>query len=107
LAKVFTARQYLAALGAGEIGCRQVLDVVEQPCAHIRDDAGREPRVPQLVPDRDDRGDDAGGREHAEDLVERLKVLLAERVVDQEFEAERHDDVEQRLDEDAEADERQ
>ena len=68
---------------------------------------GRQPRIPALVPDRDDRGDDAGDREHAEDLVERLEILLAERVVDQEFQAERHDDVEQRLDQDAEADEGQ
>src|SRR2546430_9137496 len=42
-------------------------------------------------PDRNDRGDDAGGREHAEDLVERLKILFAERIVDQEFQAERHE----------------
>src|SRR5262249_20828952 len=39
--------------------------------------------------------------------VEGLEILLPERVVDQELEAERHDDVEQRLDEDAEADENQ
>ena len=96
------AREDLAALGAGEIGRRQVLDVLEQPRPHVGNDAGREPRIPALVPDRDDRGDDAGDREHAEDLVERLEILLAERVVDQEFQAERHDDVEQRLDEDAE-----
>ena len=101
------ARQNLAALGAGEIGRRQVLHMVEQARAHVGDERRREPRVPALVPDRDDRGDDAGGREHAEDLVERLEILLAERVVDQEFQAQRHDDVEQRLDQDAEADEGQ
>ena len=96
------AREDLAALGAGEIGRRQVLDVLEQPRPHVGNDARRQPRIPALVPDRDDRGDDAGDREHAEDLVERLEILLAERVVDQEFQAERHDDVEQRLDENAE-----
>ena len=40
-----------------------------------------------------------------ENLDQRLEILFAERVVDQEFQAERHDDVEQRLDHDAEADE--
>ena len=101
------ARQDFAALGALEEGRRQVLHVVEQPRAHVGDDAGRQPRVPFLVPDRDDGGENAGGGEHAEDLVQRLEVLLAERIVDQEFQAERHDDVEQRLHHDAEADERQ
>ncbi|MGY4333929.1 hypothetical protein ACVWWG_008346 [Bradyrhizobium sp. LB7.2] len=76
--------------------------MLEQPFADVGDDAGREPRIPALVPDRDDRGEDAGDREHAEDLVQRLEILLAERIVDQELQAERHDDVEQRLDEDAE-----
>ena len=42
-----------------------------------------------------------------QDPVQRLEILLAERVVDQEFQAERHDDVEQRLDHDAETDEGQ
>ena len=36
-----------------------------------------------------------------------LEILLAERIVDQEFQAERHDHVEQRLDQHAEADQRQ
>ena len=40
-------------------------------------------------------------------LIERLEILFAERVVDQEFQAERHDDVEQRLDQHADADEGQ
>ena len=35
------------------------------------------------------------------------EILLAERIVDQELEAERHDDVEQRLDQQADADEGQ
>ena len=65
----------------------------------------RELGVPSLVPYRDDRGDDAGYREHPEDHVERLEILFAERVVDQELQAQRHDDVEQRLDHDADADE--
>ncbi|MEY9568538.1 hypothetical protein ABH978_004377 [Bradyrhizobium ottawaense] len=95
------ARQDLTALGAAEIGRRQVLNVLEQALADVGDDAGGQPRVPALVPDRDDRGEDAGDGEHAEDLVQRLEVLLPERVVDQELEAERHDDVEQRLDADA------
>src|SRR5439155_7304146 len=97
-------REDFAALGAREIGGRQVLDVLEQVRAHIGNDACREPRVPALVPDRDDRGQDARHCEHAEDRVEGVKVFLAERVVDQELQAERHDDVEQRLDQDAEAD---
>ena len=80
--------------------------MLEQPRPHVGNDARRQPRIPSLVPDRDDRGDDAGDREHAEDLVERLEILFAERVVDQEFQAERHDDVEQRLDQNAEGDER-
>ena len=42
-----------------------------------------------------------------EDVDQRVEILLAERVVDQEFQAERHDDIEQRLDQDAEADEYQ
>src|SRR6185295_3272992 len=96
------AREDFAALGAGEIRGRQVLDVLEQLVPYVGNDRRRQPRIPALIPDRDDRGDDAGDREHAEDLVERLKVLLAERVVDQEFQAQRHDDVEQRLDENAE-----
>ncbi|MEH2498813.1 hypothetical protein V1294_005292 [Bradyrhizobium sp. AZCC 1678] len=76
--------------------------MLEQPRPHVGNDARRQPRIPALIPDRNDRGDDASDRKHAEDLVERLKVLLAERVVDQEFEAQRHDDVEQRLNENAE-----
>jgi hypothetical protein len=76
--------------------------MLEQALADIGDDAGSQPGVPALVPDRHDRGEDAGDREHAEDLVERLEILLAERVVDQVLQAERHDDVEQRLDADAE-----
>ena len=79
--------------------------MLEQPRPHVRNDTSRQPRIPTLVPDRNDRGDDAGGREDAEDLVQRLKILFAERVVDQEFQAQRHDDVEQGLDHDAEADE--
>ena len=81
--------------------------MLEQPGSHIRNNARRQPRIPPLVPDRDDRGDDARDREHAEDLVQRLKILFTERIVDQEFQAERHDDVEQRLDQDADSDERQ
>ena len=74
---------------------------------HVGDDGGGKSGVPALVPYRDDRGDDAGGREHAEDHVEGLEILFAERVVDQELQAQRHDDVEQRLDHDADADEHQ
>ncbi len=76
--------------------------MLEDARPDVGDDARRESRIPALVPDRDDRGDDPGDREHAEDLVERLKVLLAERIVDQELQAKRHDDVEQRLDQHAE-----
>ena len=101
------ARENFTALGARKIGRRQILDMLEQVGPHVGNDAGRQPRIPALIPDRDDRGDDAGDREHAEDHVERLEILFAERVVDQEFQAQRHDDVEQRLDQDAEADERQ
>ncbi len=50
---------------------------------------------------------DSGRRQHRENLDQRLEILFAERVVDQEFQAERHDDVEQRLHHDAEADEGQ
>ena len=78
----------------------------EQPRPRVSDQPCRQPRIPALVPDRDDRGDDARDREHAEDLVQRLEILLAERVVDQEFQAQRHDDVEQRLHQHAESDER-
>ncbi len=81
--------------------------MLEQARAHVRNQRRRQPRVPALVPDRDDRGEDAGGRQHPEDLVQRLEILLAERVVDQKFQAERHDDIEQRLDHHAETDERQ
>src|ERR1700738_1151102 len=63
--------------------------------------------VPSFVPDRDDRGDDSRGRQYREYLDQRLEIFLAERIVDQEFQAQRHDDVEQRLDQDAEADEYQ
>ena len=61
--------------------------MIEQPRAHVRDDAGDELRVPQLVPDRDDRGENARGPEHGEDLDERLEILLAKRIVDQELQA--------------------
>ena len=98
-------RQNLAALGPREIARRQVLHMAEQARAHVGNKGCRQPGVPSLVPYRDDRGDDAGCREHPEDHVERLEILLAERIVDQEFEAQRHDDVEQRLDHDADADE--
>ena len=81
--------------------------MLEQARPHVRNNAGRELRVPAFVPDRDDRGEDAGSRQHAEDRIERLKILLAERVVDQEFQAQRHDDVEQGFDDNADADERQ
>ena len=40
------ARQDLAALGAREIGRRQVLDVLEQARADVGDDAGRQPARP-------------------------------------------------------------
>ena len=99
------ARQDLAALGAREIGRRQILDVLEQPHAHVRNQRGRELGVPSLVPDRDDRGEDSRHRQHRENLDQRLEIFFAERIVDQEFQAQRHDDVEQRLDQDAEADE--
>ena len=79
--------------------------MAEQTGPHVGDKGCRQPGVPSLIPYRDDRGDDAGCREHPEDHVERLEILFAERVVDQEFEAQRHDDVEQRLDHDADADE--
>ena len=98
-------RQNLAALGAREIGRGQILDMLEQPRPHVRNQRSRELGVPPLVPDRNDRGDDPGGREHAEDYVKRPEILLAERIVDQELQAQRHDDIEQRLDQDAEADE--
>ena len=100
-------RQDLAALGPREIGRRQVLHMAEQARPHVGDEGCRELGVPSLVPYRDDRGDDAGYREHAEDHVEGLEILFAERVVDQELQAQRHDDVEQRLDHDADADEYQ
>ena len=100
-------RQNLAAPGAREIGRRQILDVLEQPRPHVGNERRRQPGVPSLVPDRDDRGEDSGRRQHAEDLYQRLEILFAERIVDQEFQAQRHDDIEQRLDHDAEADERQ
>ena len=78
--------------------------MLEQPQPHVRNQRRRELGVPSLVPDRDDRGEDAGDRQHRENLDQRLEILFAERVVDQEFQAQRHDDVEQRLDQDAEAD---
>ena len=81
--------------------------MLEQTRPHVGNDGRREPGVPSLVPYRDDRSDDAGNREHAEDDVECLEILFAERIVDQEFQAQRHDDVEQRLDHDADADEHQ
>jgi hypothetical protein len=49
----------LAALGLGEIGRRQVLDVLEDPRPHVGDQGRREPRVHALVPDRNDRCGDA------------------------------------------------
>ncbi len=99
------ARQNLAALGAREISRRQVLDVLEQLYPDIRDQRSRQLGVPSLVPDRDDRGEHSRDRQHRENFDEGLEILLAERVVDQEFQAERHDDIEQRLDHDAEPDE--
>src|SRR6202043_3295243 len=81
--------------------------MLEQVLAHVRNQRCRQLGVPSLVPDRDDRGEDAGGRQYRQNLDQRLEILLAERIVDQEFQAQRHDDVEQRLDQDAEADERQ
>src|SRR6202043_1998977 len=79
--------------------------MLEQVLAHVRNQRCRQLGVPSLVPDRDDRGEDAGGRQYRQNLDQRLEILLAERIVDQEFQAQRHDDVEQRLDQDAEADE--
>ena len=81
--------------------------MLEQARPHVRNQRRRQPRVPSLVPDRDDRGEDSGRRQHRENLDQRLEILFAERVVDQEFQAERHDDVEQRLHHNAEADEGQ
>ena len=101
------ARENLTALGTRKIGGRQVLDMSEQPRPHIGNDACGQPRIPALVPDGNDRGGDTCNRKHAEDLVQRLKVLLAECIVDQEFQAKRHDNVKQRLDQEAEADENQ
>ena len=83
----------------------QILDVLEQPRPHVRNQRCRQLGVPPLVPDRDDRGEDSGRRQHRENLDQRLEILFAERVVDQKLQAQRHDDVEQRLDQDAEADE--
>jgi hypothetical protein len=79
--------------------------VLEQIGPHVGNDRRRKPRIPPFVPDRDDRGEDAGCREHAEDDIKRLEILFAERIVDQEFQAQRHEDIEQCLDHDAEADE--
>src|SRR5882672_9365713 len=79
--------------------------MAEDACADVGDHGSRQPSVPTLVPYRDDRGEDAGRREHPEDHIKRLEVFLAKGVVDQELQAQRHDDVEQRLDHDADADE--
>ena len=79
--------------------------MLEQPQPHVRNQRRRELGVPSLVPDRDDRGDDSRHRQHRQNLDQRLEILLAERIVDQEFQAQRHDDIEQRLDHHAEADE--
>src|ERR1700687_6080347 len=79
--------------------------MLEQVLPHIRNQRCRQPGVPPLVPDRDDRGEDAGYREHAEDRIKRLEIFFAERIIDQEFQAQRHEDIEERLDHDAEADE--
>jgi len=100
-------RQDLAALGAGEIARRQVLDMLKNALPDVRYQRSRELGVPSLVPDRDDRGEDAGHRQHRQDRDQRLEILLAQRVIDQVFQAERHEDVEQRLDHHTEADERQ
>ncbi len=97
-------RQDLAALGAREKGRGQILDVLEHPRPHVGNQRCRQLGVPPLVPDRDDRGEDSGRRQHRQNLDQRLEILLAERIVDQELQAQRHDDIEQRLDQDAEAD---
>ena len=60
------SRQDFAALGAREEGGGQILDVFKQPCPYVRNQRSRELGVPPLVPDRDDRGDDAGHRQHRE-----------------------------------------
>ena len=46
----------------------------------------------------------AGYRQHRENPDQRLEIFFAERIVDQEFQAQRHDHIEQRLDQHAEAD---
>ena len=79
--------------------------MIEQPGADVGDHRRAQTRIPELVPDRYDRGENACGRQHNEDYIERVEVFLPERVVDQVFQAERHDDVEQRLDEQPDADE--
>ncbi len=66
---------------------------------------GHEPVGDWSLPNRDDGCDDSGSRQHGEDGIERLKIFFAECVVDQVFQAERHDDVEQRLHEQSDADE--
>ncbi len=65
----------------------------EQPRPDVRNQRRGQFGVPALVPDRNDRGDDAGDRQNRENLDQRLEVFLAERVVDEEFETERHDDI--------------
>ena len=100
------AREDFAALGPGEERRRQVLHMIEQSCADVGDDVRRRARIPQFIPDGDDRGEDAGHRQHDQDAIERLQVLFVQRIVDQELQAQRHDDVEQRLDQQAEADDR-
>ena len=79
--------------------------MLEQPQAHVGNQRRRKSRVPSFVPDRDDRGEDPRPRQNGQNLDQRLEILLAERIVDQEFQAQRHNDIEQRLDHDAEADE--
>src|SRR4051794_25811626 len=79
--------------------------MLEQPRAHVGDDASCKTRVPPLVPDRHDRGENASRCKYAKNGIERLEVLFAERVIDQELQAQRHDDVEQGLDQNSEANE--
>ena len=100
-------RQDFAALGAGEIGRRQILDVFEQPLAHIGNERAASRASHRSYQTATIEVKMPATASTPRNLVQRLKILLAERVVDQEFQAERHDDVEQRLDQHAEADKRQ
>ena len=99
-------RENFAALDPGKERRRQILHVVEHFCACIGDDAGRRACIPKLVPDRDDRGENARHRQHDQDAIKCLQILFVQRVVDQELQAQRHDDVEQGFDQKAEADDR-